>query len=140
MPGSDFDSVGRPREVPFDTTQTTTLTVPTDRLFEIFAVAVEWIASSNAGDRRVTVRIRNRNGQPLYQRRSKLVQVADQSIRYVWAPGMPDEDTAEQFQLLQPMPLLSMEEGGIVDIRDIASIDAADALRGSFIIREYKGA
>ncbi len=140
MPGADFDSIGRPREVPFDTTQTATLTVPTDRLFELFAIAFQWTASSNAGNRNVTVRIRNRNGDVLFQRVSQRVQVADESIRYVWAPGMPDETDVLTFQLLQPMPLLQIEEAGIVDIRDVSSIDAADALAGSFIIREYKGA
>lgn len=137
MPRADFDSVGIPREVPFDTTQAVVLTVPADRLFELLAVAVEWGASSSMGARRVTVRVRNQNNQPLFQRRSLLDQLADESIRYVWAPGMPDEAVAEQFQLLQPMPLLFMEAAGIVDIRDVNSVDAADTVRGSFIIREY---
>ncbi len=139
MPGADFDSIGRPREFDFDTTQTFALTVPTDRLFEIFAIAFQWTASSNAGNRNVTVRIRNRNGDVLFQRQSQRVQVADESIRYVWAPGMPDETDVLVFQLLQPMPLLQIEEAGIVDIRDVSSIDAADALAGSISARIYKG-
>ncbi len=138
MAGADFDSIGRPQEFDFDTTQTFALTVPADRLFEIFAIAFQWTASSNAGNRNVTVRIRNRNGDVVFQRQSQRVQVADESIRYVWAPGMPDETDVLVFQLLQPMPLLQIEEGGIVDIRDVSSIDAADAIRGSISARIYK--
>ncbi len=140
MAGADFDSIGRPIEIPFDTTQTIVETVPADRVYEIFAIAFQWTASSNAGNRNVTVRIRNRNGDVLFQRQSQRVQTADESIRYVWAPGMPDEADVLVFQLLQPMPLLQIEEGGIIDIRDVSSIDAADALAGSFSVRIYKGA
>ncbi len=139
MAGADFDSIGRPIEIPFDTTQTIVETVPADRVYEIFAIAFQWTASSNAGNRQITVRIRNRNGDVVFQRRSQRDQTADESIRYVWAPGMPDEADVLTFQLLQPMPLLQIEEGGIIDIRDTASIDAADALAGSFSVRIYKG-
>lgn len=139
MPGADFDSVGRPTEIPFDTTQTFVETVAANRLLEIFAIAFQWTATSTVGDRTVTVRIRNRDGDVLFQRQSQRVQPEDESIRYVWAPGMPDESAVLGFQLLQPMPLLQIEEGGIVDIRDISSIDAADALAGSIVARLYKG-
>lgn len=140
MPGADFDSIGRPVEFPFDTTQTFALTAPTDRILEIFAIAFQWTASSNAGNRQITVRIRNEAGDVLFQRQSQRDQTADESIRYVWAPGMPDESDVLVFQLLQPMPLLTIAEAGIVDIRDVASIDAADALAGSISARIYKGA
>lgn len=140
MPGADFDSIGRPVEFPFDTTQTFALTAPTDRILEIFAIAFQWTASSNAGNRQITVRIRNGAGDVLFQRQSQRDQTADESIRYVWAPGMPDESDVLVFQLLQPMPLLTIAEAGIVDIRDVASIDAADALAGSISARIYKGA
>lgn len=139
MAGADFDSIGIPQEFDFDTVQTFALTVPTNRLFEIFAIAFQWTATANAGNRNVTVRIRNRNGDVIFQRQSQRVQVANETIRYVWAPGMPDETDVLAFQLLQPMPLLQIEEAGIVDIRDVASIDAADALAGSISARVYKG-
>ena len=139
MPGADFDSIGRPREIPFNTTESIQEVVPTDRLYEIFAVAFVWGASGNAGNRLIEVRIINRNGATLYRRQSQRTQVANESIRYVWAPGMPDEtDVTPDQQLLQPMPLLQIQEAGSVQIEDAAGIDAADTLVGSFIVREYK--
>ena len=134
----DSQSVGRPFDFPFATTQTFTETVPTKRIYELFAIAVEWVASSNAGNRQITVRIRNAAGNFLFQRQSQRDQTADESIRYVWAPGMPDEADVLAFQLLQPMPLLTLAEGGIIDIRDVASIDAADVVRGSLSLRIYE--
>ena len=134
----DSQSVGRPFDFPFDTTQTFTETVPTKRIYEVFAIAFEWVASGNAGNRLITVRLRNAAGTVLFQRQSQRTQIANESIRYVWAPGMPDEADVLVFQLLQPMPLLTIAEDGIIDIRDVASIDAADAVRGSLSLRIYE--
>lgn len=140
MAGQDFDSVGIPQEFEFSTTQQFLLTVPTNRLYEIYAVALLWTATAGVGNRTVEVRIRGRGGSVLFKRESKLVQTASQAIRYVWAPGMPDEDAAvADSQLLQPMPLLHIEETGDILISDPAGIDAADALAGSISVRVYKG-
>lgn len=140
MAGADFDSVGNPQEFEFDTAEDFTLVVPTDRLFEIYAVALVWGASANAGDRAVRVRVTGRNGNLLFSRQSRLTQIANESIGYVWAPGMPDETVAvPDDQLLQPMPLLSIEEGGTVVIDDATGVDAADTLVGSISARVYKG-
>ncbi len=140
MAGADFDSVGIPQEFDFDTSEDFTLVVPADRLFEIFAVALVWGSSGNAGNRAVRVRITGRNGQLLFSRQARLTQIANESIGYVWAPGMPDETaTNPDDQLLQPMPLLSIEEGGTIVIDDAAGIDPNDTLVGSISIRLYKG-
>lgn len=140
MAGADFDSVGNPQEFEFDTAEDFTLVVPTDRLFEIFAVALVWGASGNAGNRAIRVRITGRNGNLLYSRQARLTQIANESIGYVWAPGMPDETAVNpDDQLLQPMPLLSIEEGGAVVIDDATGVDATDTLVGSISARVYKG-
>ena len=139
MAGADFDSIGRPREIPFDTAENFLLTVPADRLFEIYAIAFVWTATATVGTRLITVRIRNRNSDVLFQRRSKRDQVATEAIRYIWAPGMPDEtDVSFDNQILQPMPLLQIQETGDVFIEDTAGIQALDTLVGSISIREYK--
>lgn len=141
MAGADFDSIGRPREIPFDTAENFLFTVPADRIFEIFAIAFLWTATATVGNRLITVRIRNRNSDVLYRRISKRTQVASEAIRYVWAPGMPDEaDVSPDDQLLQPMPLLQIEEAGDILIEDDAAIQALDTVVGSLIVREYKGA
>ena len=117
MAGADFDSIGRPREIPFDTAENFLLTVPADRLFEIYAIAFVWTATATVGTRLITVRIRNRNSDVLFQRRSKRDQVASEAIRYIWAPGMPDEtDVSFDNQILQPMPLLQIQDTGDVFI------------------------
>lgn len=140
MAGADFDSVGMPQEFEFDTAEDFTLVVPTDRLFEIFAVALVWGASGNAGNRAIRVRIAGRNANLLFSRRARLTQIANESIAYVWAPGMPDETAVNpDDQLLQPMPLFQIEEGGSVVIDDAAGIDATDTLVGSISARVYKG-
>lgn len=140
MAGQDFDSVGLPQEFEFSTTQQFLLTVPTDRLYEIFAVALLWTATAGVGNRTIEVRIRGRNSNVLFKRQSKRAQVASEAIRYVWSPGMPDEtDVSPDDQLLQPMPLLHIEEAGDILISDPAGIDAADALVGSISVRVYKG-
>ncbi len=140
MAGQDFDSIGIPQEFEFATTQQFLLTVPANRLYEIFAVALLWTATAGVGNRTVEVRVRGRDSNVLFKRESKLVQTASQAIRYVWAPGMPDEDAVvADNQLLQPLPLLSIEEGGDILISDPAAIDASDALAGSISARVYKG-
>ncbi len=140
MAGADFDSVGMPQEFEFDTAEDFTLVVPTDRLFEIYAIALVWGASGNAGNRAIRVRIAGRNANLLFSRRARLTQIANESIAYVWAPGMPDETAVNpDDQLLQPMPLFQIEEGGSVVIDDAAGIDATDTLVGSISARVYKG-
>lgn len=140
MAGADFDSVGRPLVIDFDTLEEVTEIVPADQLWEVYAVAFRWVATAGAGNRAVQVRVANRNGQPIYTRQSRLTQVANETIQYVWAPGMPDEiATVPNDQLLQPMPLLQIEGGGRVVIDDNAGIDALDALIGSISLRVYKG-
>ena len=133
----DSESVGRPFSFPFDTTEDFTLNVPANQLLEIFAIAVNWNASGNAGNRVIQVTI-NAVGVTLFRRSSKRVQVANELIRYVWAPGMPDEeDVSDPNMLLQPMPLLHVEEGGLVEIIDSAGIDNADGLEGRISARIY---
>ncbi len=140
MAGADFDSIGRPREFEFNTTESFILTVPTDRLFEIFAIAFRWSATAVAGTRLIAPRISGRNGNELFLRQSQLALVANEAVRFVWAPGMPDETAlnAPGQMLLQPMPLLSIEEGGEISIEDLATIDVADGLVGSISARIYK--
>lgn len=139
MAGADFDSIGRPQEFDFDTAEEFILEVPANRLFEIFAVAFRWVSTGTVGNRLIFVRMNNRNGQPIYTRQSRLIQVASQTIQYVWAPGMPDETaTVPNGQLLQPMPLLSIEEGGSISIADDAEIQPLDTLIGSISARIYK--
>ena len=139
MPGADFDSVGRPIEIPFDTTEEFSATVPTNRLYEIYALAFRWLATAVVGNRTIEVAIFNTNGQEIFRRQSQRVQVANEDINYVWAPGMPDEsDVSLPFQLLQPMPLLQIGEAGVILIQDAAGIDVADALTGTISVRLYK--
>lgn len=139
MAGADFDSVGRPREFDFSSPGGFTLTVPANRLYEIYAVAFFWGASGNAGNRLITVQIEGRQFEALYQREARTnPQTAGESRKYVWAPGMPDETAFNEVsQLLQPMPLLTIGEGGSVRVRDLANIDAADILIGGISVREY---
>lgn len=139
MAGADFDSIGRPVEFPFDTTETFVLPVPADRIYEIFAVAFAWVATETEGNREIRIRISNRQTELIFQRISQLVQPEDSFFRYVWAPGMPDETVlAGGSQLLQPMPLLTIGESGSVSISDAQAIDGADALIGSISARIYK--
>lgn len=139
MPGSDFDSIGRPVEFPFDTAETFVLTVPPDRIFEIFAVAFVWVSTATEGNRVIRIRIQNRQTEVVFARESQLVQPESNSFRYVWAPGMPDETVlAGGNQLLQPMPLLTIGESGSVGIDDANGIDSADAVIGSISARIYK--
>lgn len=140
MAGADFDSIGRPREFSFNTTESFILTVPTDRLYEIFAIAFKWTCTATAGTRLIAPRISGRDGNELFLRQSNLALTANDVVRFVWAPGMPDEDdvNASGQMLLQPMPLLSIEEGGEVSLEDLATIDSADGLVGSISARIYK--
>lgn len=134
----DSESVGRPQAFDFDTAEEFTLIVPAERLYEIFAVAFQWRASANAGNRTIQVRLSNRSGQPVFTRESQRIQVANEDINYVWSPGMPDEtDVVPTNQILQPMPLITIGAGGRVVIDDDAGIDAADLLIGSISARIY---
>ncbi len=134
----DSESVGRPQEFDFDTAEEFTLIVPDNCLYEIFAVAFRWVASAVVGNRTIQVRLSNKNGQPTYTRESQRLQVANETIHYVWAPGMPDEtDTVPTDQILQPMPLLTIGGGGRVVVDDDAGIDANDLLIGAISARIY---
>jgi len=130
-----------PQEFEFDTAESFTLTVPTDRLYEIYAIAFRWVCTASAGNRLIAPTLQGRDSNRLYRRQSQLTLVANDAVRFVWAPGMPDETAvnAAGQMLLQPMPLLHLEEGGEVTIEDLASIDAADTLVGSISARVYKG-
>ena len=141
MAGQDFDSIGIPQEFEFNTTQSFVLAVPANRLYEIFAIAFRWVSTATVGTRLIAPTISGRDGNKLFRRQSNRDQVASEAIRYVWAPGMPDEADVNVVGgiILQPMPLLSIEEGGDVTIEDLASIAAADSLIGSISARVYKG-
>lgn len=140
MAGADFDSVGRPLVIDFDTLEEVTEIVPADQLWEVYAIAFKWLTTADVGNRAVEIRLANRFGQVIFRRQSQLTQVANEAIGYVWAPGMPDESVvAGGDQLLQPMPLLQIEGGGRVVISDANGIAVLDALIGSISLRVYKG-
>ncbi len=141
MPGADFDSVGRPIEFPFDTLEDFLLTLADNRTLEIQAIAFRWGATASVGNRIIQVTVQGFNGNRLFRRLSQRTQVANETINYVWAPGMPDETDIQAGPdvLLQPMPLLTITgPDAEVEIADSAAIDASDDLVGSICARVYK--
>ena len=141
MPGSDFDSVGRPQIHEFDTVVGFTLPVPAGEIWEVQAIAFRFLTSATVGQRRILISVETGNGERLY-RRSSLVEIAENSsCRCCWAPGIPDETALNTpSYLMQSMPLLMIGGSAAeVSIADGNSIDAADTIKGSVQVRVYDG-
>lgn len=148
MPGSDFDSVGRPVPFEFDTLESFTLPVAADEVWEIQAISFRWVATAGVGDRNILISVETGNGERLYRRSCKRNQTANEAIRYTWAPGVPDEDDLPVLPaggggpapyLMQSMPLLMISgPAAEISISDSAAVDALDALKGSIQARIYK--
>ena len=149
MPGSDFDSVGRPVPFEFDTAESFTLPVPDGEIWEVQAIAFRWIATATVGDRNLLISVEGGNGERLYRRSCKRNQTANEAVRYCWAPGVPDEDDIPVLPaggggpapyLMQSMPLLTISgPSAEISIQDSGAVDVLDTLKGTIAVRVYSG-
>jgi len=126
----------------FDTAEEITLPVPEGQIWEVFAISFRWVSTAVVGNRLLLISIEAGNGERLYRRNCNRTQVANEAIRYTWAPGVPDEDDiaggALAPYLMQSMPLLTISgTDAEVSISDAAGIDALDTLKGSVSLRIY---
>jgi len=103
-----------------------TITVPSGRQWDVHWIIATFVTTATAGNRTITLRIKDENGNILWLTQAVNVQVASVTERYHFQKGetLPKETNAAQHFVPLPTDMM-LPSGFQIQILDSADVDAA---------------
>lgn len=104
------------------------ITVPAGKRWRILWIAVELITTAVGGNRTIGLEIRDSDGDIIYTEEANEAQAANATILYEFLPGVPKEAVhalAWNHEILTLPPIVILDPGYDIRIRDVSAVDAA---------------
>lgn len=140
MSAADYDSVGRPLELPFfEAAAHIHIEVcPAGRIWLVKSVTCQFISDGTAGNRLFFVRLSNSLDNTVFERGVGAVQAASLTRFYGLGPGMDPETAFVGGGLVSPMPETLLGPLGTVRVGDQNNISpAGDSVSGNISVIEF---
>ncbi len=123
--------ITRDRATPSLQTDTTvndsdkTFSVPAATEWTIQSIQVNFISTSTAGARQLTIEIQDASSNVIALIKAGVTQIASLTYDYLFAPGVPDITAVRDLTVMTPMPIMTLLPSYVIRIYDSAVIDAA---------------
>lgn len=124
-----------------------TVTVPTGKIYELFSICADLVATATVGSRLLEVLIQDPDAKPIYRSLGVPVTASQNGSLNIWrSNGLSNTllrkcittGNAPNACVNDSMPLMFLMAGSTIRIRDSAAIDAAaDDMTTVIGIREY---
>jgi hypothetical protein len=101
--------------------------VPAGEVYKVLWINVHFWANANVGNRRVGVQVLDPTGAVIFQSDAAVVQTANLTCWYDFAPGVPDGPTTINAMMNVPLPAeFKIPSGCTLRVLDTAAISLTD--------------
>ena len=116
-----------------------TLTVPSGQIWEVLWIDAELACTSTVGNRTIGLNIRDDSNVIILGYQARTEVAAGGTDTFLWAPGVPDQDTGNDPERSYRLPNTVLLPAGFnIHIRDSSGIDAdADDLHIHMMVNRY---